>query len=263
MLRAGHHLAWQRCKFHPERAQDPIPASERQLCAHDVDLEATQELVFRVPFSVAALHRAVLETARRRLPPEGGRPLHDSEVFEALLDAVPARAEFAEVLAELALPAGPSVGGTPWVGDVLVELTAGLEVAAPGSRQGLLQLLQQRELERVVQPHPLDPAGLDVVLGEGRHLAQRSQRDQGVVALGECEDSRSLGDLEGAGNPGDVDVCLAAAAASELGGAALEQASRHDVIETRSDDAEAKLAGIALCRIGPHAPSRFPDTTRP
>jgi hypothetical protein len=33
LLRAGHHRAWQRCKYAPERAQDPIPTSEQQLCA--------------------------------------------------------------------------------------------------------------------------------------------------------------------------------------------------------------------------------------
>ena len=48
LLRAGHSRAWQRCKFHPERARDPIPPGERQLCAHDVDLEATQELGWRL-----------------------------------------------------------------------------------------------------------------------------------------------------------------------------------------------------------------------
>jgi len=86
LLRAGHSLAWQRCKFHPERAQDPIPASERQMCAHDVDTEATQQLVWRLPPDVAALFHAVRETLRLRLVAERRRPTTDSEVFEALLD---------------------------------------------------------------------------------------------------------------------------------------------------------------------------------
>ena len=86
LLRAGHGPAWQRCKFHPERAQDPIPPGERQLCAPDVDPEATQELVWRVPRGVAWLFAAVSETLRQRLRAAHGRWLHDGEVFEALLD---------------------------------------------------------------------------------------------------------------------------------------------------------------------------------
>jgi hypothetical protein len=68
LLRAGHDRAWQRCKFDPARAQDPIPDGERQMCAHDVDVDATEELVFRVPREVAALFCAL------RMP------------FEAMLD---------------------------------------------------------------------------------------------------------------------------------------------------------------------------------
>jgi len=86
LLRAGHDLAWQRCKFHPERAQDPIPTSEQQLCAPDVDPEATQELVWRVPREVAGLFLAVRETLRAKLRPERGRFLSDGEAFDALLD---------------------------------------------------------------------------------------------------------------------------------------------------------------------------------
>ena len=79
LLRAGHPFAWQRCKFHPERAQDPIPPSERQLCAPDVDCEATQQLEWRVPREVAWLFHAVRETLRARLSSDG-------EAFDALLD---------------------------------------------------------------------------------------------------------------------------------------------------------------------------------
>jgi hypothetical protein len=59
LLRAGHHFAWHRCKQDPARAQDPIPQAERAMCAHEVDVDATEELVFRVPLPVAALFRAV------------------------------------------------------------------------------------------------------------------------------------------------------------------------------------------------------------
>jgi hypothetical protein len=107
LLRAGHDRAFQRCMFDPGRAQDPIPESEQQMCAHDVDTEATQELVFRVPVGVAALFFAVRETLRAKLReararslglatgPESPatpntRPVNrfvtDGEVFEALLD---------------------------------------------------------------------------------------------------------------------------------------------------------------------------------
>jgi hypothetical protein len=86
LLRAGHDRAWWRCKFDPERAQDPIPPDERQMCAHDVDSEATQELVFRVPRDVAALFAGVRETLRARLERISGRILYDGEVFDALLD---------------------------------------------------------------------------------------------------------------------------------------------------------------------------------
>jgi hypothetical protein len=64
LLRAGHHQAWQRCKFQPERAQDPIPPGERQLCAPDVDPEATQQVGWRLPHAVAVLFLAVHETVR-------------------------------------------------------------------------------------------------------------------------------------------------------------------------------------------------------
>jgi hypothetical protein len=86
LLRAGHHQAWQRCKFAPERAQDPIAPAERQMCAPDVDTEATQQLAWRVPCDVAALVRAVSETLRARLRAERGGALRDGEVFEGLLD---------------------------------------------------------------------------------------------------------------------------------------------------------------------------------
>ena len=82
LLRAGHHLAWQRCKFHPEKAQDAIPPAERQLCAHDVDVEATQLLEWRVPPEVAWLFHAVCATLRARL----GSALCGCG-FEAMLDS--------------------------------------------------------------------------------------------------------------------------------------------------------------------------------
>jgi hypothetical protein len=85
-LRAGHGPAWARCKFHPERAQDPLPEAERQLCAPEIDPEATWELVFRVPVPVAALFHGVRETLRWQLRAERGRLLHDGEAFDAMLD---------------------------------------------------------------------------------------------------------------------------------------------------------------------------------
>jgi len=92
LLRAGHDRAFQRCMFHPERAQGPIPEAEQQMCAPDVDTEATEELVFRVPVEVAALFVAVRETLRGKLRAERARSrpiprfVTDGEVFEALLD---------------------------------------------------------------------------------------------------------------------------------------------------------------------------------
>jgi hypothetical protein len=86
LLRAGHGPAWARCKFHPERAQDPIPQAERPMCAPEVDPEATEELVFRLPVPVAALFHGVRETLRARLRAERGSPLHDGEAFDAMLD---------------------------------------------------------------------------------------------------------------------------------------------------------------------------------
>ncbi len=86
LLRAGHSRAWARCLFHPERAQDPIPTEERQMCAHDVDVEATQQLAWRVPREVAALFAGVRETLRSRLRAGSGRLASDGEVFEAMLE---------------------------------------------------------------------------------------------------------------------------------------------------------------------------------
>jgi hypothetical protein len=86
LLRAGHPLAWQRCELHPGRAQDPIPPEERQMCAPDIDTEATQQLAWRVPRDVAVLFFAVGETLRSRLGTKHGRWLTDGELFDALLD---------------------------------------------------------------------------------------------------------------------------------------------------------------------------------
>jgi hypothetical protein len=86
LLRAGHSRAWARCQYDPERAQDPIPSEERQMCAHDVDTEATQQLAWRVPHEVAALFIGVRETVRARLGAEKGLFVGDGEVFDAMLD---------------------------------------------------------------------------------------------------------------------------------------------------------------------------------
>jgi hypothetical protein len=66
--------------------QDPIPPAERQLCAPDIDTEATQQLAWRVPRDVAVLFTAVRETLRAKLKPERGHFPADGEVFDALLD---------------------------------------------------------------------------------------------------------------------------------------------------------------------------------
>jgi hypothetical protein len=86
LLRAGHHLAWQRCKYHPERAQDAIPELERQMCAVDVDTEATEQLTWRVPRDLSWLFAAVRESFRAKLQTGRSRPPSDGEAFEALLD---------------------------------------------------------------------------------------------------------------------------------------------------------------------------------
>ena len=92
LLRAGHPLAWQRCKFHPERAQDAIPAVERQLCAPDVDTEATRELAWRVPHEVAVLFTAVRETWRAKRTHASDGEVLDGLLDHALLAWTPARA---------------------------------------------------------------------------------------------------------------------------------------------------------------------------
>jgi hypothetical protein len=86
LLRAGTHFAWQRCKSHPEQAQDPIPEEEQQMCAHEVDTEATQRLELRVPYDVAGLFLGVQEAVRARLRAAGERHPSDGVVFGALLD---------------------------------------------------------------------------------------------------------------------------------------------------------------------------------
>jgi hypothetical protein len=86
LLRAGTHLAWQRCKGDPERAQDPIPPEEQQMCAHEVDTEATQRLEFRVPYDVAGLFLGVQEAVRARFRAAGERHASEGVVFGALLD---------------------------------------------------------------------------------------------------------------------------------------------------------------------------------
>jgi hypothetical protein len=89
LLRAGHHRAWQRCKFHPERAHEAIPPGERQMCAPDVDPEATQRLDWRLPVEAAGLFLAVRETLRARIGAAAGaavRPPCDGEAFDAMLD---------------------------------------------------------------------------------------------------------------------------------------------------------------------------------
>jgi hypothetical protein len=82
LLRAGHGPAWERAKRDPARAQDPIPEDERQLCAHDVEVDATAELRWRLPWVAGALFLAVHETVRGRLGGAAG----EAAAFEAMLD---------------------------------------------------------------------------------------------------------------------------------------------------------------------------------
>jgi len=86
LLRAGHGPAFQRCLFHPERAQDAIPEPERRMCAPEVDLGATERIDWRLPLEVAWLFAAVREVFRGHLRPLLGRPASDGEAFGALLD---------------------------------------------------------------------------------------------------------------------------------------------------------------------------------
>jgi len=86
LLRAHHARAWERCRSHPERAQDPMPAGERQMGAAGVDLEAPQALSWRVPSEVARVYLGVRETLCLRLRPERRGWLSDGEVFDAPLD---------------------------------------------------------------------------------------------------------------------------------------------------------------------------------
>ena len=76
LLRAGLWRAFKRCLFYPARAQDPIPSEERQMCAHDIDVEATERLAWQVPCEVAALFCAVRETVRCRHSVRGKLPVH-------------------------------------------------------------------------------------------------------------------------------------------------------------------------------------------
>jgi len=85
-LRAGRPLAWRRCQVDPERAQEPIPAGKRKICAPGIDPEATAELVWRVPRTVAARFHGVSHTLRSKLQPERRRLLAPGEAFDALLD---------------------------------------------------------------------------------------------------------------------------------------------------------------------------------
>ncbi len=85
ILRAGHGPAAWRCFYHPEQAQDPIPESEQQMCAHDVDPDATERLEFRVPHEVGALFQALRETLRKHHHRDKGGPLHEGEAFDLIL----------------------------------------------------------------------------------------------------------------------------------------------------------------------------------
>jgi len=118
LLRAGHRRAWLRCHDHPERAQDPISdckcqicarcerqtcahgegqmfarsegqrcaPGERQMCAHDLDVAASEALVWDVPAELASLFSALIATLRGRMCSVLGRVPSRGEVFEAMLE---------------------------------------------------------------------------------------------------------------------------------------------------------------------------------
>jgi hypothetical protein len=86
LLRCGYDRAWERCLFHPEHAQEPVPEPERQMCALEVDSEATERIAWRVPREVAWLFTAVRESFRANLQAARRRPASEGEAFEALLD---------------------------------------------------------------------------------------------------------------------------------------------------------------------------------
>jgi hypothetical protein len=86
LLRAGHRRAWQRCQGNPERAQEPIPEDERQMCAPDVDVDASETLAWEVPSEVASLFSALAATLRGRMYTVLGRAPSQGEVFEAMLE---------------------------------------------------------------------------------------------------------------------------------------------------------------------------------
>ncbi len=86
LLRAGHGPAFERCLADPARARDPIPEAERQLCAPDIDVEATERLDWRAPREVASLFLAVREAFRGSLRAATKRPASDGDAFSAMLD---------------------------------------------------------------------------------------------------------------------------------------------------------------------------------
>jgi hypothetical protein len=86
LLRAAYGEAFARCKADPARAQDPIPESEQQKCAPSIDVDATEQLDWRLPADVAWLFRVAQAEFQARLRAEGERPASESAVFGALLD---------------------------------------------------------------------------------------------------------------------------------------------------------------------------------
>lgn len=86
LLRASHSRAFQRCQYHPERTQDPIPEAEQQMCAAEIDLEATEQIVWRLPRDVAWLFGAVREAFRAGLRAAGVGAPSDGQALDALLD---------------------------------------------------------------------------------------------------------------------------------------------------------------------------------
>jgi hypothetical protein len=91
LLRETHPRAWLATGGLPEEARAAAPSAafqfrERQIRAKPTRTERTSLLFVVAPREVTALARAALCTVRRRLEPRAGRPIDESEGFEAMLD---------------------------------------------------------------------------------------------------------------------------------------------------------------------------------
>jgi hypothetical protein len=91
LLRETHPRGWFATGGLPEEARVAAPSAafrfrQRQIRAKPTRTEPTSLLFVVAPRDVTALARAALCTVRRRLEPRAGRPIDESEGFEAMLD---------------------------------------------------------------------------------------------------------------------------------------------------------------------------------